>query len=282
MAKKASNAKLMKETYMFFAVVFVVFLAYGIVGLNLAMVGGMAKSTYLCLDLPIDEFKPRKGQTIFNAFTFFLSMGSGIFFDYKLFLFVKNRNKTQDVELVPWKSVNPKAEESDLQIPLRATIISSILMFFSWILFLTYLLTNNFWNIPVVLSLYSNILLPLILVFSIKKKNSDKKPSQPPQGLQFHNENFSEGISHPLQYHEDFVANEEILEEGISEDHIVNVAVERNVIVNPPNHPIPSPRLIQTSAASNVMILNAKTLSNSQINQDFDRIDVLSLTEIEC
>ena len=150
MALKASNAKLMKERYMFFAVVLVILLAYGIVGLNLAMAGGMAKSAYLCLDLPIDEFKPPKGQTIFNASTIFLSLGSGIFFDYKLFLFVKNRNKTQDVELIPWKSVNPKAEEKDTKIPLRATIISSILMFFSWILFITYLVTNNFWSIQFV------------------------------------------------------------------------------------------------------------------------------------
>ena len=280
MALKASNAKLMKERYMFFAMALVILLAYGIVGLNLAIVGGMGKPAYLCLNLPIDEFKPQKGQIIFNASTIALSMGSGIFFDYKLFLFVKNRNKTQDVELIPWKSVNPKTEENDMKVPLRATIISSILMFFSWILFLIYLLTNNFWSIQFVLSLYSIIPLPLILVFSIKKKNSDKKSSQPPQGLQFHNENFSKGISHPLQYHDDFVENEKNVEGGRSEVHSVNV--ERNVIVNPPNNLKPSPRLIQTSAASNVMILNAKTLSNSPINQNFDRIDVLSLTEIDC
>ena len=72
------------------------------------------------------------------------------------------------------------------------------------------------------------------------------------------------------------------MEEGRTEKHIVNVTVERNVIVNPPNNPIPSPRFNQLSAGSNVMILNAKTLSNSQINQNFDRIDVLSLTEIDC
>ena len=124
--------------------------------------------------------------------------------------------------------------------------------------------------------------LPLILVFTIKKKKSNKKSLQPPQGLQFHNENFSQGISHPLQYHEDFIENERNEKGGRSEKHIVNVTVERNVIVNPPNNPIPSPRFNQLSAGSNVMILNAKTLSNSKINQDFDRIDVLSLTEIDC
>ena len=47
--------------------------------------------------------------------------------------------------------------------------------------------------------------LPLLLIFTIKQKKKDKIHSQPPIKLQFHDASVtSQGISYPLQFHENF------------------------------------------------------------------------------
>ena len=91
----------------------------------------------------------------------------------------------------------------------------------------------------------------------------------------------TKGISHPLQFHEEFDTNE--MEEEASIENIA--CIERNVIVNPSAYLIALPRFIQVSPARNDMILNVKTLTKAQTDlqlKDVDRIDVLSITEIEC
>ena len=47
--------------------------------------------------------------------------------------------------------------------------------------------------------------LPLLLIFTIKQKKKDKIHTQPPNKLQFHDVSVtSQGISYPLQFHENF------------------------------------------------------------------------------
>ena len=60
----------------------------------------------------------------------------------------------------------------------------------------------------------------------------------------------------------------------------VNTTNERNVIVNNPTNPTLLPTITSVSPA-----INTKTLSNDQIDlqlHDVNRIDVLSITEVDC
>ena len=60
----------------------------------------------------------------------------------------------------------------------------------------------------------------------------------------------------------------------------VNTTNERNVIVNNPTNPTLLPTITSVSPA-----INTKTLSNDQIDlqmHDINRIDVLSITEVDC
>ena len=70
---------------------------------------------------------------------------------------------------------------------------------------------HQFWTLASILILVSIPTLPLLLIFTIKQKKTQKVPSQPPNNLQFHDNGEShQGISHPLQFHEnDFEENNE-------------------------------------------------------------------------
>ena len=106
--------------------------------------------------------------------------------------FVRKRNTTEPIELIPWKSVNAKDKSEDIKVPLNATITSSTLHFASLILWYLVISINTFWYILCLVSAFYIFPLPLLLVFTIKQK-SDKKPTQqPPRTLQFHNEDFEE------------------------------------------------------------------------------------------
>ena len=118
----------------------------------------------------------------------FLSLGSGIFFDFKMLLFVRNRNKTQPVELVPWKSASPKRKDEDMNVPLKGTIISSMFFFSALIVYYAIFSSDNVWSILCMISAYYIVPLPFLLMFTIKQKSAEKSVVQPPQTLQFHNE----------------------------------------------------------------------------------------------
>ena len=135
--------------------------------------------------------------------SYFFILGSGIFFDTKMFLFVKKRNSIEPIQLVPWKSVALNDKKKDLEIPIKATIISSIYLILFFIFSVSYLILDNFWYFFVSVSLYYVVPLPLLLVFTIKQKQTGKKNIQPPQKLQFHGDNFSNSISNCLHFHED-------------------------------------------------------------------------------
>ena len=125
-----------------------------------------------------------------------------------MFLFVKKRNSIEPIQLVPWKSVSLNDKKNDLEIPIKATIISSVYLILFFVFSISYLIFDNFWYFFVSVSLYYVVPLPLLLVFTIKQKQIGKKTIQPPQRLLFHGDNFSNSVSNRLQLHED--ASEEI------------------------------------------------------------------------
>ena len=84
---------------------------------------------------------------------------------------------------------------------------------------------------------------------------------QPPQGLQFHNENFEKGISFPLQFHEDF----EMVEE--------NVHAQTNPETPSRDEHNEEAMEIKSKAAK------VSSLSNCQNSM---MLNVQSLTEINC
>ena len=51
-----------------------------------------------------------------------------------MLIFVKNRNQIQPLQLVPWKSVNPKGEKDDQTVPLWASCVTTATLIFFAIL----------------------------------------------------------------------------------------------------------------------------------------------------
>lgn len=65
---------------------------------------------------------------------------------------------------------------------------------------------NHFpWSAAIILIFGVIPSLPLLLIFTVKQKKEDKVHNQPPDKLQFHDVSVtSQGISYPLQFHENF------------------------------------------------------------------------------
>ena len=143
-----------------------------------------------------------------------------------------------------------------MEIPVRATIISSVFTLSFFMGFSFYLSTNNFWPLSIIVAIHNFIPLPLTLVFSVKHTKNNNVKSQPPRGLHFHRESLPKVISHPLQFshllqfHEDFEKIEEIekvenLNELQGNDNMEMVIEDiedkdldsRNVIVHVPQGP---------------------------------------------
>ena len=116
---------------------------------------------------------------------------------------MKKRNRVEPIQLVPWKSAALDDKKKDLEIPIKATIISSVYLILFFIFSISYLIFDNFWYFFVSVSLYYVVPLPLLLAFTIKQTQIGKTNIQPPQKLQFHGDNFSNSISNRLQLHED-------------------------------------------------------------------------------
>ena len=216
MASKARNSKIIQQRYITYVLIFCALFPYFNAYLNLMLNGGYSKLTYLCMELPVHDYKLAKLPLIINTALYVVLLGSGVFFDVQMILLVKKQNQTQPIQLVPWKIVDPQEKEKDMEVPLRTTIISSIIMLKFFIGFSLYLALDLFWPIPFIVTGYCIITLPLTLFFSVKHTKSKKakvqRPSlQPPQGPHFHNENssFHNGISHPLQFHEEVIDSNE-------------------------------------------------------------------------
>ena len=230
------------------------------------------KLVYLCMDLQFDDIEeltlPERFIKFFNVSLFFVSLGSGIFFDYKMMIFVKNRNRIEPIQLIPWKSVDSSEKETDMVVPIKATIISTIFMISFCILIPIFIGLDNFWWITIYIALCSITPLPLTVIFSIKKTKTDIKVVQPPQGLQFHNEIFEKGISFPLQFHEDF----EVVGENVDTEALDDFSVIVHALTNPETHSQDEPN-------EEAMETKSKALSNCQNSMT---LNVQSLSEVDC
>ena len=96
---------------------------------------------------------------------------------------------------------------------------------------------------------------------------------QPPQGLQFHNENFVKGVSFPLKFHEDF----EVVGENVDEESLEDFSVIGHALTNLETHS-------QNEFYEEAMETKAKSSNISPLSncQNSITINVESLTEINC
>ena len=190
MAWKASYAKFLKEKYLNYTIIFGGIFPYINLMINLYLNNGFGKLAAMCLDSPnISDL-----QLIFNIPIHAFNACGGIFFDLKMLAFVKKRNKIQPIAIIPWKSRDKKDSEEDVEVPTKATIASTSFFLSSLVLFYLTNLSNDFWITLCLVSAYYTTPLPVLLIFTIKQKNDKKKTVQPPQTLQFHNEDLSVDI----------------------------------------------------------------------------------------
>ena len=82
--------------------------------------------------------------------------------------------------------------------------------------------------------------LPLLLIFTVKQKKQDKIYTQPPDKLQFHDASVtSQGISYPLQFHENLedVTNDmSVIVQPVVKDDVIDHKSTQMVIEDLENH----------------------------------------------
>ena len=224
MAWKASKDKILKEKSIKIMIavttIYPCFLLCSLVIWDLLQ--GHGNLIHICLDSEHVNSTFEKLPIAIYVFQNIFIFGIGLFCDVKMYLFVKNTNKVHrnSSNLVPWKSIGKKTDEEDSGVPLRTTIFSSVYFLISITLptpigmFLFN--SENYWNFLIFLSVLTFIPFPSILIFSIKRKTDDQSHNQPPSRLQFHDETPKIiGISHPLQFHEDFDHTENSKEQTV-------------------------------------------------------------------
>ena len=145
MAWKASEAKLVKSKYLVGAIIFGAMVPYLLIFLNhLANShneGG--KVLAQCMGVK-DALEMNKSHLLVTLIVNIFLIGSGLFFDIKMLLFVRNRNKIEPSQFVPWKSVGSKEKENDdATVPLRASYVSTASLIFFGILAPMYLVLAN-------------------------------------------------------------------------------------------------------------------------------------------
>ena len=146
MAWKASKTKLVKSKYLISAIIFGAIVPYMTVFGNIF--GHIMKSSrnqyteagnllVQCLGVK-SMLEMNKIHLLVNVVLSVIFVGSGLFFDIKMLIFVKNRNKIEPIQLVPWKSTNPcmtlEEQRDDITVPLRASCVSTASLIFFGIL----------------------------------------------------------------------------------------------------------------------------------------------------
>lgn len=134
-----------------------------------------------------------------------LSFGSlGVFSDVSLYQFIKKRQEAEKLAnqtgLVPWKTMAAVSKsEDELQVPLRATILSIAFIFISIIAVgITFYFTKtemqsntSFWLLSTSLVIITSTLPAVMVEITIKDqstKNNNSAQNQPPTQLQFHDD----------------------------------------------------------------------------------------------
>ena len=174
-----------------------------------------------CLDLDIEKKAPTFILGIYIIFSI-LTFGVGLFCDIQMYNFTKETDETNNhnlTYLIPWhrKSITSQGsggvDEKDTEVPLRATIISSVHYFFTLTLLPIGELMihfNLYWIYLIIIIITAVTPFPLLLIFTIKRKkenqaNHKKNQIQPPTKLQFHENYPNQSMSHPLQYHDEIM-----------------------------------------------------------------------------
>ena len=168
---------------------------------------------------------------IFGLLSFLQSMGwlgIGLYYDISLYQFVSKINKKEESgnkgNSIPWKSLK---EEKSQNVPLKATIVSSLSLIVLIVLF--GLLIGTFlnqaeivpdWSQNIIYIFWISFQLPVFLIFTInhQKKDNAVKKIQPPTKLEFHEmemkaQNTKKGSK--LQFHDDDMESESLDENEI-------------------------------------------------------------------
>ena len=252
MAWKASHARFLKEKYLNYTIIFGGIFPYINLMINLYLNNGYGRLAAMCLDLELDESIRYFSylQLMFNIPIHAFCMFGGILFDLKMLAFVKKRNKIQPIAIIPWKSRDKKDSEEDVEVPMKATITSTSFFLSSMVVYYLTNLFNDFWITLCLVSAYYATPLPVLLIFTIKQKNYEKKIVQPPQTLQFHNEdssvdipdedfNFQQYRDTSINYsnvHPDCGENSIVcLEEPFNHNHIASISCDENLVKDASN-----------------------------------------------
>ena len=147
MAWKASNTKLVKSKYLIRAIIFGVIVPYLTIFVNsMFRVNEGGKFVAQCLGVNA-TIKLTKVHLVVNVVLSIIFVGSGLFFDIKMLIFVRNRKKIEPIQLVPWKCTNQRLtldkEKDDITVPLRASCVSTASLIFFGILVPVYLVLVN-------------------------------------------------------------------------------------------------------------------------------------------
>ena len=146
MAWKASKTKLVKSKYLIRAIIFGVMVPYLTIFVNsMFRVNEGGKFVAQCLG--VATIKLTKVHLVVNVVLSIIFVGSGLFFDIKMLIFVRNRKKIEPIQLVPWKCTNQRLtldkEKDDITVPLRASCVSTASLIFFGILVPVYLVLVN-------------------------------------------------------------------------------------------------------------------------------------------
>ena len=147
MAWKASKTKLVKSKYLIRAIIFGVMVPYLTIFVNsMFRVNEGGKFVAQCLGVNA-TIKLTKVHLVVNVVLSIIFVGSGLFFDIKMLIFVRNRKKIEPIQLVPWKCTNQRLtldkEKDDMTVPLRASCVSTASLIFFGILVPVYLVLVN-------------------------------------------------------------------------------------------------------------------------------------------
>ena len=147
MAWKASKTKLVKSKYLIRAIIFGVMVPYLTIFVNsMFRVNEGGKFVAQCLGVNA-TIKLTKVHLVVNVVLSIIFVGSGLFFDIKMLIFVRNRKKIEPIQLVPWKCTNQRLtldkEKDDITVPLRASCVSTASLIFFGILVPVYLVLVN-------------------------------------------------------------------------------------------------------------------------------------------
>ena len=156
MAWKASKTKLVKSKYLISAIIFAAMVPYlTIFGNNMIRDNmKLSKNQYIesgnlvaqCLGVNA-TMKMNKVHVLVNVAQRVIFVGTGLFFDIKMLIFVRNRKKIEPIQLVPWKCTNQRLtldkEKDDITVPLRASFVSTASLVFFAILAPIYVVLVN-------------------------------------------------------------------------------------------------------------------------------------------